>query len=581
MERRQEAIFAADVVGYSKLMGSDEEGTLQRLKALWGELVEPTINRRNGRVIKWMGDGVLGSFSSATEAFNCALEIQKNMHKRDNDPVGREPLSLRIGINLGEVILEGGDIFGDGVNLAARLEAAASSGGICISSSLHDAIRNDTEEEFLDGGLVSLKNIKEPVHVFYWPSTLRPDQLPLAAAKLRKVTKKPSVAVLPFANRSSDADQDYFVEGLTGDIIEAVSRNRWYDVSSQTSTSAYKAQSGNMAEVAEHLGVDLILEGSMRKAGNRVRITAQLVDARSGHQEWAEHYDRDLDDIFSVQDEITQRVASVVGEAIWQSVSKNIEELEPAAYGPYEWCYSAIGLIHRLDPESNELAKERLTKALRLDPEVPVVHLGLGFCNLIEWALPGDATGKALQKAHEHAEALQRLSPNDAHGYRLFSRIYTGMGKIEEAKRCVDRAIKLNPNDSDMILNKGQFLLQMGEFADALGCFEAVLERHTETPHTVDIARLWKGLALFYIGNLAEAVSSLREIVGLTYLKNLFLAPVLAANGDRDDSVMAANNALALRPELRVSILGLVSGFKEPQHRELLATALRQAGIPE
>jgi adenylate cyclase len=581
MDRRQEAIFAADVVGYSRLMGVDEERTLQRLKALWEELVEPAIKLKNGRIIKWMGDGVLAAFSSAVDALECAVEIQETMPSREPELLGQDPLSLRIGINLGDVIVEGSDIFGDGVNLAARLEAAASSGGICISSTAYGAVLGKVGIEFLDGGLVTLKNIQKPVHVYYWPPTLRPDQIPLSAAKLRKVAQKPSVAVLPFVNMSGDGEQEYFVDGLTEDIIAALSRNRWYDVSSPKSTIAHKGQRVDPLEMARDLGVDFLLEGSVRKSGSRIRITAQLINARTSNHEWADRYDRELDDVFSVQDEITQRVASILSEAIWQSVAKTIEELEPAAYGPYEWCYSAIGLIHQLDPNSNELAKERLTKALELDPEVAMVHLGLGFCYLIEWALLGDVSGAALQKAHEHAEALRRLAPSDPHCYRLFSRIYTGMGKLKEAERCVDRALTLNPNDSDMILNKGQFLLQTGKFEDALSCFDTVLERHSETPHTVDIARLWKGLAWFFLGDCNTAVSILREISGLTYLKNLFLAGFLAAENEREESVSAANAALSLQPKLRLSILGVLNGFTDPEHRELLAGALRKAGIPD
>ncbi|MCH7795442.1 MAG: adenylate/guanylate cyclase domain-containing protein [Proteobacteria bacterium] len=307
MERRLAAILAADLVGYSRLMRADEEGTLARLKALHRELFEPTVREHRGRIVKLMGDGALVEFASAVDAVRCAVAVQEGLARREAGVAGETALTMRLGINLGDIIIEGDDIYGDGVNLAARLEGLAEPGGICLSASIHEQVRHKLDLGFEDLGEQSVKNIAEPVRVYRIvadaPGTA-PAAAPGAEASL-PLPDKPSIAVLAFDNLSGDPDQEYFADGIAEDIITALSKFRWFFVIARNSSFTYKGKSVDVKQVAEELGVRYVLEGSVRKAGSRVRISAQLIDAATGNHVWAERYDRELADIFDLQDEMT------------------------------------------------------------------------------------------------------------------------------------------------------------------------------------------------------------------------------------------------------------------------------------
>ena len=577
--RKLLTVFYADVAGYSRLTGVDEEGTHRRVMAILDNATN-AINVAGGTVLRYAGDAILASFPSVVKAVETSVAIQNDLAEINQSQADQDSVHIRIGINLGDVLEDRGEVFGEGVNLAARLESAAQAGGICISSLVHGQVNGKIDVVFHDGGEVSFKNIKEPTRVYYWAPDGLPQPAPEAEVKSSDTRRKPAIAVLPLSNMSNDSEQEHFADGLTEDLITALSRKRWYDVAARNSTFAYKGQSVDVRSVGEHLGVDFVLEGSVRKSGNRVRITVQLINARSGNHEWADKFDRDLDDIFSVQDEITHRVSAILGERIWQSVVKEIDEIDESDYGLFEWCFSAVGLIHQIDPESNRLAHERLLKALAIDADVAIVHLGLGFCYMIDWGLMGNNLDGSLEKAHEHAETYQRLSPNDAHTYRLFSRVYTAMGRYDEAERCVERAISIDPDDSDLILNKGIFLLQTGNPLQACECFDAVLSSHDETPHTVDIARAWKGWALLVLEDYEQAVSVLQEVSGLNYLKNLFLSACYAALGDDQQTQIAISYVLQAVPNLRINDLGFCKGFRDAEVRDRVIQTYKRAGLP-
>jgi adenylate cyclase len=293
--RRLAAILAADVVGYSRLMGEDEAGTLAALRAHRAEIFDPVIAERGGRLVKLMGDGALVEFPSAVDAVEAALAIQQRVAAGDGS------IRLRIGVNLGDIIIDGDDIYGDGVNVASRLERLAEPGGICISSIVHESIGNRIEAEFRDAGAHEVKGIDRPIRVWRWPAegAARADRAPLA------LPEKPSIAILPFDNMSSDPEQEFFAEGIAEDIITELSKFRSLFVIARNSSFAFKGQALEVKEVGRRLGVRYVVEGSVRRAGNRVRITAQLIDALDDTHLWAEHYDRELEDIFAVQDEVT------------------------------------------------------------------------------------------------------------------------------------------------------------------------------------------------------------------------------------------------------------------------------------
>jgi adenylate cyclase len=319
--RRLAAILAADVAGYSRLMGADEEGTLERLKALRHELLDPKIAEHRGRIVKTTGDGLLVEFASVVDAVRCAVAVQQAMAERNTGIAADSHIQLRIGINLGDVIVEGDDLYGDGVNIAARIEALADAGGVFVSHTVYDHVRDRLPFVFEDLGEQQVKNIARPVRVYrVGPESLLPNPPPRAgegrvgagAAAALSLPNKPSIAVLPFANMSGDAEQEYFADGMVEEIITALSRIRWLFVIARNSTFTYKGQAVDVRRVGRELGVRYVLEGSVRKSGNRVRITGQLIDAISGAHLWADRFDGALEDIFELQDKVASSVAGVI-----------------------------------------------------------------------------------------------------------------------------------------------------------------------------------------------------------------------------------------------------------------------------
>jgi len=578
INRKLTAIFYADVAGYSRLTRQDEMGTHHQVMSALDHTSD-TITSGGGTVLRYAGDAILAEFHSVVAATRAAVDIQLALSKRNDDKAEDDKVQIRIGINLGEVMQDRGEIFGDGVNLAARLEAAAQPGGICISSLVHDQIAGKADVDFIDGGEESFKNIDTPIRVYRWHPLVKENSVPNIKS-IPASSSKPSIAVLPFTNMSEDESQEHFCDGLTEDIITALSRTRWYNVTSRNSTFAYKGQSPDVREAASALGVDYVLEGGMRKSGDRVRITAQLIDARTGNHVWADRFNRLVEDEFEIQDEIAHRVASILGERIWQDIAKNVAQQSPETYGPYEYAFLGIELIHRIDPDEIARASDYLLKALDMDSELSHAHLGLGFCRLIDWAFWDYPSGDALEQAYQHALKLKDLAPDDAQTYRLLSRVYSGKKRYDEAQRCVERALKINPNDGDIIGNKALFLLFSGEPQEALVWFDKVLELHAETPHTLDIMLYWKSLAQFAITDYSMAISTLKSITGLSYLKNLLHAACCSQLNQISEAREAAQSVLRVRPDLLLSDIGLCDYFRDENDQRHLRDALRIAGIP-
>ena len=579
MERRLAAILAADVVGYSRLMGADEAGTLARLKVLLKELVQPSITARKGRIVKLMGDGLLAEFPSVVEAVTCALDLQEEMAGREPDLPDDQRIRLRIGVNLGDVMVEGSDLYGDGVNLTARLEALAAPGGICISGTVYEHAKGKVALDFADLGEQSVKNIERPVHVFSWPKTAKGTSESQNAQPA--TSGKPSIAVLPFDNMSGHPDQEAFVDGLTEDIITALSRVRWYDVKARNSTFAYKGTSPDVRQVGKDLDAGYVLEGSVRKGGQSVRITAQLIETESGNHVWADRFDRALDDEFAVQDEIAQRVSSILGERVWQDIAKHIGQKQEKDYTAYDYAYSAIGMLHRLEPDEVAVARERFLTALELEPDVYTCRLGLGFCHLVEALYLGDFSGTAIDEAHEQALKLLEVAPDDAQTHRLLSRTYWSKGMRAESWQSVQRALRLNPNDGDIIANRGVYHLFMGEFEETHRWIDKVLEMHDETPHTVDIMHHWKSMASFGLGDYQGSLDQLGQISGLRFLKALFQAIAYAHLEDQAQASAGIKTVLEMRPCLRLSNLGFWQIFRRERDCQNFRDALLKAGLPE
>jgi len=311
MDRRLAAIFAADVVGYSRLIRADEEGTIAALKSLRADLIDPRIAQYNGRIVKLMGDGILVEFASVVDAVRAAAETQQAVARRNAELPEEKRIEFRIGINAGDVVIDGDDIHGDGVNVAARLEGLADAGGFCISESVHDQVRDRLDLPFEDMGEQTVKNIDRPIRVWRWLEAARPGST-VTGSKPLPLPDKPSIAVLPFTNLSGDPEQEYVADGITEDLITALSKIRWFFVIARNSTFTYKGHAIEVRQVSRELGVRYVLEGSIRKSSDRVRISAQLIDATTGRHVWAEHYDREIEDIFELQDEMTQTIVAAV-----------------------------------------------------------------------------------------------------------------------------------------------------------------------------------------------------------------------------------------------------------------------------
>ena len=363
MERRLSAILAADVVGYTRLMKADEAGTHARLKAVRSDIVDPKIAECGGRIVKTTGDGMLVEFTSAVEAVRGAVEVQEKMAAEGGD------IRFRVGVNIGDIIIEADDIFGDGVNLAARLEAAAPEGGVLISAAVHDHVAGKIAASFSDGGEQSFKNVSKPVQVWRW----QPDGASVSEAPPLALPDKPSIAVLPFNNMSGDPEQEYFSDGITEDIITALSKFRWFFVTARNSTFAYKGQSPNIPQVARELGVQYVLEGSVRKAGNRVRITGQLIDALSGNHIWAERYDRELVDIFELQDEITSAITGAVAPELADTLRARSVQKAPESLDAWDLHNRAMWHLYRFNKEDAAAAEELFERAIAADPSFAIV----------------------------------------------------------------------------------------------------------------------------------------------------------------------------------------------------------------
>jgi adenylate cyclase len=359
VHRRLSAIIAADVVGYSRMMGRDEAGTLARLKALRAEFLHPKVAEYGGRIVKTTGDGALIEFPSAVYAVSHAVDVQLGMAERNKNLPSDRQIQLRFGINVGDVIIDEEDIYGDGVNVAARLEALAQPGGICISARVYEYIGDRLDVAFDDLGEQTVKNIAEPVHVYR--IRLAESAGPIVGDSLESLPlpNKPSIAVLPFVNMSGDSEQEYFADGITEDLITALSRIRWFFVIARNSCFAYKGQSLDIRDVARKLGVAYVLEGSVRRAGNRVRITAQLIDGRSGNHVWAQRYDREMEDIFAVQDEITATLAGAIEPELGKAERERARAKRPDELRAWDLCQR--GLWH-----TYKRTREDLVEAQRL-----------------------------------------------------------------------------------------------------------------------------------------------------------------------------------------------------------------------
>jgi adenylate cyclase len=504
MERRLTAILAADVVGYSRMMGGDEAGTITALKSLRTNLVDPKINEHNGRVVKLTGDGMLVEFPSVVNAVACAVDIQSAMRTR-NASTPADRIEFRIGVNLGDVIVEDGDIFGDGVNVAARLESIAPIGGIAVSQSVRDHVGKRLDLVFEDMGERRLKNIEAPIRVY----TISDRPVTDGAKSGGTDQVRPSVAVLPFLNMSGDPEQEYFSDGITEDIITDLSKVSGLFVVARNTAFTYKGKHVDVQEVAKHLGVNFILEGSVRKAGARVRVTGQLINGKDAGHVWADRFDRDLTDIFAIQDEITHAIVEQLKVKLLPQEKKSISQLPTENVEAYTYYLRGRQFLHRHSKSSYQVARRMFAKAVELDPAYARAYAGIADCDsflFLHYSAPVqiaailETSAKALELENGLAEAHasrglalsleQRydeamaefekaiaLDPNSFEGHYFYARACFAEGKFERAAALFERAAEIKPDDYQSIILLIQIYHSLGRDDDGKDAARRGIER--------------------------------------------------------------------------------------------------------
>jgi len=544
VERRLAAILAADVAGYSRLVGADEEGTLTRLKAYRRELIDPKIAEHRGRIVKTTGDGLLVEFSSVVDALRCATEMQTAMAERNVAVPPDSRIEFRVGIHQGDIIVEDGDIFGDGVNIAARLESLAEPGGICVSARVQEDASGKLDLAFEDIGEPELKNIARPVRVFrvVVKGAALPSELPAALP----LPDKPSVAVLPFSNMSGDPEQEFFADGIAEDIITALSRYPSLFVIARNSCFTYKGRAVDVKQVGRELGVRYVLEGSLRKSGNRIRVTAQLVEAETAKHVWAERYDRDLADIFALQDEITEAVTIAIAPAIADAEQQRAMRKPPEALDA--WAAYQRGLWHasKATAEDNALAEAFFQRAIDLDPNFAGGYSGLAAAQhqgarlfrtrdlsdaqdsaerLARQALAldaSDAEARArlallLMQRGDHegaradAERALALSPNLARAHGVLGATLIFSGRPQEGLASIAKSIRLDPRDAELMTIRWLWVSQAHYFTHD---YEAALDAATRAVRTFPeypTAYRWVAVALGQLGRTEEARDALAK----------------------------------------------------------------------
>ncbi len=550
--------MSADVVGYSRLMAADEAGTFAQLKAHRRELIEPKTAEHHGRVVKLMGDGTLMEFGSVVDAINFAVEVQQAMVERNDGIPEDRKIRYRVGINLGEIIVDGEDIYGDGVNIAARLEGLAEPGGIFISGKVYEEVRNKLPTAFEDLGEQEVKNIPEPVRVYRWTdAAVDPMPNSAEAEEALALPDKPSIAVLPFDNMSGDAEQEYFVDGITEDIITALSKFHSFLVIARNSTFTYKGQAVNVRTIAEELSVRYVVEGSVRKAGNRVRVTAQLIEAASGNHIWAERYDRDLEDIFDLQDEITQTIVSAIEQEIGSVERIRAVQKRPGSLEAWELLQRGLHHVYQMDRGGLQTGADLLRQCIAKDPSFAQAHSLLAFA-IIHQVFLGtiDEFDQALAEATMHTNAAIKYDARDSLAHEMLARILSIQHRYDEAVAEAVRAVQFNPNSVSAHFALATIYYFANRSAEALEPIDSAMRLSPKDPRHFTHLHV-KGAILGEVGRLQEGLKLLRQAVSMPhgdYRSALLLARYAAEAGLVEEAKRAAGRVLELKPDFTLNL---------------------------
>ena len=581
VERKLAALFAADVEGYSRLMGLDEVGTLRTLTA-YRVIIDRLIAAHRGRIFTTAGDSLVADFASAVDAVQCAVEVQETIGKENADRPAGEQMRFRIGIHVGDIIVQGDNLFGDGVNIAARLEALAESGGICVSGTVRDQIGTKLPLSFVDLGEQRVKNIAQPIRAYQVRSDASPTDTPAAGASL-PLPDKPSIAVLPFQNMSGDPEQEYFADGMVEEIITALSRIRWLFVIARNSSFTYKGQAIDVKQVGRELGVRYVLEGSVRKAGDRVRITAQLIDALTGTHLWADRFDGSLEDIFQLQDTVAVRVAGVIEPTLRHAEIQRARRKRPESLDAYDLYLRALPYAFTAMPGDADKALALLGKAIELDPDYAAAHAIIAWCHEQRY-LRGGLHEDTKTAALHHARQAIAIGGDDAAALATAGFVIAvAAHDYETAFTAFDRSFALS-NSSALALGFSSIVRAWkGDDAMAVEQAHFALRLSPSDPliYLPYVSLAYAHFAARRFEEAAAAASRASQSNPRFSPPYMLHTAALAELGRSDDAKAMAQRLLELEPGITISTAIRSARYANPENIAALRSALRKAGMPE
>jgi adenylate cyclase len=568
VQRRLAAILAANVVGYTRLMERDEAGTLAALKSRRKEVLEPLIGRHYGRIFKFTGDGVLIEFASAVNAVEFAVELQSQMAEANASLPEDQAIVLRVGINLGDVVVEGADLFGDGVIVASRLEALAEPGGVNVSQSVFNHVEGKIACGFQEVGEQALKNVAKPIRIYRVAG-----QSAAKASSDHRPGKKPSIAVLPFTNMSGDPEQQYFSDGITEDLITELARYHSLVVIARNSSFQFRGPSVDIAAVRRALGVSYVVEGSVRKAGNRIRLTAQLIDAASQAHIWAERYDREIEDVFAVQDELTCTVAATLVGRVTASDVERARRKPTKEWAAYDYFLRGRECDYRYDVVE---AVANFERAITLDPDYVHAHAWLANELCVRYFF--DDRPETLDEAAAHARKAVALDENDPYAHSSMAVVALRQRQFERAGQHLKRATDLNPNDVNITIDQANWLMYVGRLEEAIHCLDMAQLRDPYPPTWIWEVR---GITLYFLKRYREAIAALKNVRTNHFWMPMFLAAAYAQLDQMDDARHELAIFLKLRPNASLARMRPKIDFAEEHQRVHLLDGLRKAGLPK